>query len=141
MTATVGGGGNTTTAAAEGSCAKRPGGDALPLSWRQLHDDGDSDGHGDGHSNGDGDGDGGNGNKDGDGDLPPLQFHHPPSPGAPLNCIQRVRSRSREDIEWGGLGIQGNQYINSLPAMGAHERPLFNELLRGLVALLIVVRC
>jgi len=37
-------------------------------------------------------------------DLPPLQFHHPPSPGAPLNCIQRVRSRSREDIEGGGLG-------------------------------------
>ena len=35
-------------------------------------------------------------------DLPPLQFHHPPSPGAPLNCIQRIRSRSREDIEGGG---------------------------------------
>ena len=33
---------------------------------------------------------------------PPLHFHHPPSPGAPLNCVQRVRSRSREDIEGGG---------------------------------------
>jgi hypothetical protein len=31
--------------------------------------------------------------------------------------------------------------LNSLPAMGAHDRPLFNELLRGLVTLLIFVRC
>ena len=31
--------------------------------------------------------------------------------------------------------------INSLPAMDAHERPLFNELLRGLVTLLIFVHC
>ena len=31
---------------------------------------------------------------------PPLQFYHPPpSPGAPLNNIQCVRSRSRADIE------------------------------------------
>jgi hypothetical protein len=36
--------------------------------------------------------------------TPPFHFHHPPSPGAPLNCVQRVRSRSREDIEGGGLG-------------------------------------
>ena len=35
---------------------------------------------------------------------PPLHFHHPPSPGAPLNCVQRIRSRSHEDIEGGGLG-------------------------------------
>jgi hypothetical protein len=104
-----------------GVAREAAGGDALPSLWRQLHDDGDSDGHGDGHSNndsdgdgnGDGDGDGdGDSNKDGDGDLPPLQFHHPPSPGTPLNCIQRVRSWSREDIERGGLGIQGNQYFN-----------------------------
>jgi hypothetical protein len=33
-----------------------------------------------------------------------LHFHHPPSPGTPLNCVQRVRLRSREDIEGGGLG-------------------------------------
>ena len=26
----------------------------------------------------------------------------PPSPGAPLNCIQRIRLQSREDIEGGG---------------------------------------
>ncbi len=31
--------------------------------------------------------------------------------------------------------------LNSLPAMGAHERPLFNELLRGLGTLLIFVLC
>ena len=31
--------------------------------------------------------------------------------------------------------------VNSLPAMDAHERPLFNELLWGLVTLLIFVRC
>ena len=31
--------------------------------------------------------------------------------------------------------------LNSSPAMGAHERPLFNELLRGLVTLLIFVCC
>jgi hypothetical protein len=37
-------------------------------------------------------------------DLPPLQFHHRPSPGVPLNCVQCIRSRSREDIEGGGLG-------------------------------------
>ena len=31
--------------------------------------------------------------------------------------------------------------LNSLPAMDAHERPLFNKLLRGLVTLLIFVHC
>ncbi len=36
---------------------------------------------------------------------PPIAIPSPPpSPGAPLNNIQRVRSWSREDIEGGGLG-------------------------------------
>jgi hypothetical protein len=33
------------------------------------------------------------------------------------------------------------RFFNSLPAMDAHERPLFIELLGGLVTLLIFVRC
>jgi hypothetical protein len=32
-------------------------------------------------------------------------------------------------------------FINSLPAMGAHERPLFEKLLWGLVSSTIFVRC
>jgi hypothetical protein len=39
------------------------------------------------------------------------------------------------------LAILISVALNSLPAMDAHERPLFNELLRGLVILLIFVRC
>ena len=31
--------------------------------------------------------------------------------------------------------------LNSLPAMGAHERPLFEKLLWGLVSSMIFVRC
>jgi hypothetical protein len=31
--------------------------------------------------------------------------------------------------------------LNSLPAMGAHERPLFEKLLWGLVSSTIFVRC
>jgi hypothetical protein len=43
---------------------------------------------------------------------PPLQFHHPPpSPGAPLNNIQRVRSRSRADIEGKTGGFKEYYFI------------------------------
>jgi len=62
VTTNAGSGGDTTTVVVEGSLTKRPGGDAPPLSWRQLHDDGDSgddDGGGDYDCGSDNDGDSG----------------------------------------------------------------------------------
>jgi len=66
-------------------------------------------------------------------------------------CTQALKDKLKEDANWesiadsydsiGLLGLIEKYVLNSLPAIGAHERQVFEKLLWGLVSSTIFVRC